>query len=107
MRNGFAFWIGSMAFTSAMLAPPPSSAAAPLPIDQGKEWTASAQKDFYSRDQGSRIMPLSWIAALKQPNGKPFMADSLSRYGYLPKGESPPGLRSLYRCSGSNARRLA
>jgi mono/diheme cytochrome c family protein len=111
MKNGFVFWIGSVAFTSALFAPLSSFAAAPLaplPIDQGKEWTASAQKDFYSRDQGSRIMPLSWIAALKQPNGEPFMADSLSRYGYLPnKASHPPGLPVGFTVgSGSNGQEI-
>jgi len=62
-------------------------------IDQGMNWTADARNDFYSRDQGSRIIPLSWITALKQQNGEPFMAASLARYGYLPNEESdPPGL---------------
>jgi len=65
----------------------------PVAVDQGASWTPAEQTDFYSRDQGSRIMPLSWITALKQPNGAPFMADSLDRYGYLPNPDSvPPGL---------------
>ena len=56
-------------------------------------WNEAARLDFYSRDQGSRIMPLAWMQALKQPNGQPFLADSLSRYGYLPNSASPtPGL---------------
>jgi hypothetical protein len=59
-------------------------------MDQGTKWTASDRKDFYSRDQGSRIMPLRWISALKQPDGQPFMAESLSRYGYLPNKTSKP-----------------
>lgn len=88
MKVGFARAIGSAVL--ALLASLPSLAAEPVAINQGTEWTASAQKDFYSRDQGSRLMPLRWIAALKQPNGKPFMADSLSRYGYLPNKESSP-----------------
>lgn len=51
------------------------------------------RKDFYSRDQGSKFIPLRWIAALKQASGAPFMADSLDRYGYLPNEWSdPPGL---------------
>jgi hypothetical protein len=62
-------------------------------VDQGPNWTAATWKDFYSHDQGSRIMPLKWMQALTQPNGKPFLADSLSRYGYLPNPDSPtPGL---------------
>lgn len=108
MKTGFAFRIGSLALASAMLAPLASSAAEPHTVDQGKEWTASAQKDFYSRDQGSRIMPLPWIAALKQANGEPFMAASLSRYGYLPNKESQPaGLPVGFTVgSGSNGQEI-
>ncbi|MDD5272740.1 MAG: hypothetical protein PHU14_08490, partial [Methylovulum sp.] len=47
-------------------------------------WSLSDKSNFYSLDQGSQLMPLSWMVALKQANGKPFMADSLNRYGYLP-----------------------
>ncbi|SCX37299.1 di-heme-cytochrome C peroxidase [Nitrosospira sp. Nsp1] len=82
--------IGSILSTLALLAPPALTAAEPVLVDQGTKWTASDRKDFYSRDQGSRIMPLSWISALKQPNGQPFMAESLGRYGYLPNKTSKP-----------------
>jgi hypothetical protein len=51
----------------------------PVLLDQGPNWTPSARSDFYSRDQGSRIMPLRWMQALKQPNGEPFTAGSLGR----------------------------
>jgi cytochrome c5 len=30
------------------------------------------------------MIPLAWLEALKQPDGQPFLADSLARYGYLP-----------------------
>ena len=64
-----------------------------IATDQGKDWTPAARSDFYSHDQGSRLMPLRWVTALKQANGAPFMADSLSRYGYLANESSmPPGL---------------
>jgi hypothetical protein len=86
----FPSWIGSLLFILALLVPLLSSATEPVLIDQGTEWTASARKDFYSRDQGSRIMPLRWIAALKQPDGQPFMANNLDRYGYLPNKTSKP-----------------
>ncbi|WP_240008791.1 di-heme-cytochrome C peroxidase [Aquipseudomonas campi] len=67
--------------------------AEPIMLDQGEHWASSERKDFYSRDQGSQIMPLNWIVALKQANGSPFMADSLDRYGYLANPDSkPPGL---------------
>ena len=58
-------------------------------LDQGPRWTPTARRDFYSRDQGSRIMPLRWMQALKQPNGTAFLADSLGRYGYLPNSDIP------------------
>jgi hypothetical protein len=62
-------------------------------LKQGIFWTAEARANFYSRDQGSRLIPLHWITALKQPDGSPFMAASLARYGYLPnEGSTPPGL---------------
>jgi hypothetical protein len=73
----------------------PACAASPgwIATDQGKDWTNTERADFYSHDQGSRVIPLRWVTALKQSNGDPFMADSLSRYGYLANESSmPPGL---------------
>ncbi len=52
-------------------------------LDQGKAWTPAVRRDFYYRDQGSRLIPLRWMAALKQANGAPFLEDGLNRYGYL------------------------
>lgn len=95
MNIRYAFHIASLAGTVFAMATLDSSAgsAPPVTVDQGKDWTETAQKEFYSHDQGSRIIPLRWIAALKQPNGEPFMAASLSRYGYLPnEASTPPGL---------------
>lgn len=61
--------------------------------DQGSKWTASTREKYYSEDQGSRVIPLKWINALKQANGHAFMEDNLSRYGYFPNPKSPePGL---------------
>jgi RoxA-like, cytochrome c-like len=70
---------GAALMVSAFAAGP-----APVAVDQGSDWTPDKRNDFYTRYQGSRIIPLRWIDALKQPNGQPFMADSLARYGYLP-----------------------
>ncbi|MCB1519319.1 MAG: hypothetical protein KDJ37_01955 [Hyphomicrobiaceae bacterium] len=42
------------------------------------------REQFYSLDQGSRIIPLSWLMALKLPDGRDFLHDNLARYGYLP-----------------------
>lgn len=81
----------ALAHTAARADATPGSA--PVTVDQGPNWTPAIRKDFYDRDQGAQLMPLRWMAALKQPNGEPFLADSLSRYGYLPNHDSdPPGL---------------
>ena len=64
------------------------SSAQTTSVDQGPNWTRTDRAAFYSRNQGSRIMPLSWAMALKQPSGGSFMADSLSRYGYLKNEEN-------------------
>jgi hypothetical protein len=95
MKFRFAFQIVSLAGAALGLATVNSSAesGAPVPVDQGKNWTETARTNFYSHDQGSRLIPLRWIAALKQPDGEPFLAASLSRYGYLPnEASTPPGL---------------
>ncbi|MFA5985657.1 MAG: di-heme-cytochrome C peroxidase [Methylococcaceae bacterium] len=70
-----------------------SAVEKPIFLDQGKNWTNTLRESYYSQDQGSQIMPLTWFKALKQPNGQLFMADHLSRYGYLANESSPtPGL---------------
>lgn len=64
-------------------------------LDQGPHWTAAEQNLFYSVDQGSLVMPLSWMQALRQPNGELFLQDSLARYGYIANATSdlnPQGL---------------
>lgn len=68
--------------------------------DQGARWTSAARSDFYTRDQGSKVIPLRWLQALKQQNGQPFLADSLSRYGYLPNPEVNTSLPVGFTASG-------
>jgi len=65
---------------------------APRTLDQGNKWTKTTRDEFYTQDQGSQLIPLKWIKALKQPNGEPFLAANLDRYGYLPNPASPQGL---------------
>jgi len=80
----------------------PAEAAAPIYAEQGKQWTQAARLQYYSQDQGSRLMPLQWFLALKQTNGKPFGDDSLSRYGYLPNPDSKtPGLPVGFTTNGN------
>ncbi|MBT9099739.1 hypothetical protein KFZ76_18745 [Methylovulum psychrotolerans] len=71
---------------AALMAAPWSADATVTTFPQG--WSASDKTQFYSLDQGSELMPLNWMVALKQADGRPFMADSLSRYGYLPNEAS-------------------
>src|SRR5271165_4187204 len=85
----------AMAFAITSCLPTPSPKPANLSdstfvlLDQGPYWTPAARGDFYTRDQGSRIMPLRWMQALKQPSGEPFMAQNLTRYGYLQNSDTP------------------
>jgi hypothetical protein len=81
-----------------------ATASGPVMTDQGPAWTSAARKDFYSRDQGAKLMPLAWITALKQADGSPFMVDSLGRYGYLPNEWSdPPGLPVGFTVAGGSS----
>lgn len=110
-KREFALRSGGLAGTvlaMIMLAPLPSAAAAQLVMtDQGKKWTASAREQFYTQDQGSRVMPLKWINALKQANGAPFMADSLGRYGYMPNPKSEePGLPVGFSVAKENGEKI-
>ena len=87
MRIGVALCLGlcsaALCACTPEHAPPDRPSGSPILLDQGAGWTDAARADFYSRDQGSQIMPLAWLEALEQPSGTPFLADSLGRYGYL------------------------
>ncbi|MFK4535044.1 cytochrome c553 [Bradyrhizobium ottawaense] len=74
--------------------------ANPIYVDQGADWTPTARADFYVRDQGSRLITLSWMQALKQRNGQPFLADGLVRYGYLPNPGNKASLPIGFHASG-------
>jgi hypothetical protein len=80
------------ALALASAAPVLAAESAPIFVDQGRNWTPTARAQFYVQDQGSQIMLLSWLEALKQPDGSPFLADSLARYGYLPNPANSNGL---------------
>ncbi|MGZ8285076.1 MAG: di-heme-cytochrome C peroxidase [Allosphingosinicella sp.] len=67
-------------------------AAGPVYLHQGSSWTPAARADFYTRDQGSRLVPYAWAKALKAPSGAPFLGDGLARYGYLPNPANANGL---------------
>jgi hypothetical protein len=69
-------------------------------VDQGPNWTAALRAEFYSRDQGAKMIPLEWLRSLKQRDGQPFLADGLGRYGYLPNPDGTSGLPVGFTASG-------
>ncbi|MEF3367177.1 di-heme-cytochrome C peroxidase [Methylocystis sp. 9N] len=72
--------------------------------DQGVKWTQASRTEFYSLDQGARIMPFAWIKALRHPDGARFLADGLGRYGYLPNPDSEtPGLPVGFLSASENS----
>ena len=76
---------------------PPPPVTPPVPqqvslLDQGSKWDQANRAAFYTQDQGSRIMPLSWFTALRRADGSAFLSDRLQRYGYLPNPASTRGL---------------
>jgi mono/diheme cytochrome c family protein len=79
----------------------------PTFVDQGARWTAAARADFYERDQGSRLIDFAWLQALKQGSGQPFLADSMSRYGFLPNPDSEAGLPIGFHTSGPRGSQTA
>lgn len=91
-----AVFLGAVLLAARMATAQPAPAAPPVLIDQCDDadhcWNPQERLGFYSRNQGSRIMPLSWFKALRQPDGQPFLADQLGRYGYLANDKSPYGL---------------
>jgi mono/diheme cytochrome c family protein len=72
----------------------------PIYANQGAHWTAAARADFYTRDQGSRLISLAWLQALKGRDGQPFLSDGLSRYGFLPNSGNMAGLPVGFHASG-------
>jgi hypothetical protein len=91
------------ALAVALLAGFAVQAADPAPVftNQGPNWTQATRDDFYSRDQGSRMIPMAWLKNLKQSNGQPFLADNLARYGYLPNPANHNGLPVGFTASGA------
>jgi mono/diheme cytochrome c family protein len=103
------FLVHLMGFVVSLLAASAAWAVDPAPVftDQGPHWTPATRSDFYTRDQGSRMIPLPWLQALKQSNGQPFLADSLSRYGYLANAASSNGLPVGFTATGPTGAQVA
>lgn len=100
-RIAFGIRAALLAGTVALGAGASSIAAAdPVFVKQGKAWNAAARADYYTRDQGSRIIPLAWLKALQTADGRPFLHDGLARYGYLPGPNSAAGLPLGFMAAG-------
>ena len=66
-----------------------------ISVNQGADWSAENQAEFYSKDQGSWIIPYAWAVALKLPDGQSFLGSLTSTYGYLPNPVSPSNPEGL------------
>src|ERR1700754_1106006 len=56
---------------------PPPPVTPPVPkevtlLSQGPLWDQANRAAFYTQDQGSRIMPLTWFKALRLSDNTPF-----------------------------------
>jgi processive rubber oxygenase RoxA-like protein len=93
---------GFLIFAVVGMAASVGEAADPEPVfvDQGPSWTTATRMDFYSRDQGSRLIPLDWLRAIKLTDGQPFLVDGLARFGYLPNPDSADGLPIGFHATG-------
>jgi hypothetical protein len=95
----------AIALLSISLAGQVAAQAPVVFVHQGTDWTPATRKDFYSQDQGSRMIQFAWLRALKRADGQPFLADSLARYGYLPNPDNPDGLPVGFQASGPTGAR--
>ena len=59
-----------------------------FPIDQGVDQPTLEQ--YHHTDQGTRLVPAAWLAALEMPDGsgKVMSPDVMRRYGFLVAGET-------------------
>lgn len=82
-------------FGKPFVPPPPPTPPVPNDVtllNQGPQWDQANRAAFYTQDQGSRIMPITWFKALRLSDNTPFTADGLARFGYLMNPDSPIGL---------------
>lgn len=97
--------LGALALATALgLSAGSSPATGQVYVDQGRNWTPAARADFYTRDQGSRVIPYAWARALRTAGGEPFLGDGLARYGYLRNPANPFGLPVGFFAAGTPGR---
>jgi mono/diheme cytochrome c family protein len=98
---GMAFAGGAAQAQTACL---PGSAV--ICLDQGPSWTNATRAQFYSQDQGSELIPLSWLDALRTSDGLPFLWDKLARYGYLPDSFRSGNLPIGFTLAGDSGKQM-
>jgi len=80
---------------SCVCTAPFAGAAEPVHL-LSQNWKQKDWQWFYSTTQGSELLDYAWFRALERPRSQtPFLADSLTRFGYLPNGQNdfnPDGL---------------
>ena len=93
MHRALCVTILAASLAGCAVKPPPQPAIlAKTSVDQGPRWTLATRAQFYRQDQGSKIMPIAWMKALRLPNGDPFLGDALARYGYLANDTDPASI---------------
>jgi len=97
----------SAGFAVAGVAAAQGGAGDPVYVDQGADWSQLRRAQFYTQDQGSQVMPLAWLRALKTADGAPFLGDGLARYGYLPNPLSAAGLPVGFTSANVGGREMA
>jgi cytochrome c peroxidase len=55
--------------------------AQPLFLEQN--WTPEMRKEYWFKDQGSRLMPLIWFQNLEVPDSRTVFKDQLERFGFV------------------------
>lgn len=89
----FRFAVPISLFTAAFIASAASGPAQPS-IDLDQNWSEQDENNWYDAPQGSRLIPLSWLQALEQPDGTGgFLADDhIAKFRYIPRpGKLPIG----------------
>ena len=96
----FAILVAASSGIEAALGDPIAAPGDPIYVDQGPDWTTAERTDFYTHDQGSRLINLAWLQALKERHGQPFLSDGLSRYGFLPNPGNTANLPVGFHTTG-------
>ncbi len=71
-----------------------------LAVENG-ERTADTHRLHYTQAQGSRLIAVSWLQVLKQPEGRSFQPVGLTRYGYQPMEGSARDLALGFPVTGA------